>query len=1322
MSDKITDRAWGADIPPYLKAKLRSRQELSSGLIDGKDPSVALQDTESLPKREGQSIAGYYSNKNNFNNIADLSSRTPWVRMWTGVKLTGAEMVEEEYEEEVTKEEATSMGVDTEEWEGDTGNVTKKRKVVKVTDGEKMIKELAREVYIIGTNNLSEVDSYHGPHQELEVNENYNKNKQYSQAFLDQNASKKAQYDVFPHEHGVPGDHNKFMKPDAGITSMSSETEGEYGEIRKTTVNFKVHNFHDFDAIYNNYFLRPGAYIFVDYGWDCLEEPLYDPLVWVNDHVNEDFDVKLYGDGQFGTNPDGWVTKNGGDADTVKGFVTDYNAKINMDGSVDCSLTITGENSVLAAQASNSQAQADEKKQEAIWKKFERDLDTELIFEQLYGFMSTTTQKEWRRYAVEAERVEEKLEAYEALLQSAARSAFGAGDDITWMPNHAASLSGIFIKGEQTYISWGLFEDKFLNGYFAHGSSLDLINSKTDDSMKISFDSSNSFACLDCTKFKGVAASIVYERQFDPNLSKGDSDAPTFLIPEQWDYSYNTIKDKSGLTRAQREREVKELKGTGVGEANLKDIKERSKGLMGEDFIDNPMNSKWTGTKYVRINHYTQANDNWDSLKITLADADKYRIPLREVFINTKIIKDAFADNYKKQEVGIVSNIVNSILNTLNTTYDGLWNWIIRGTSANNLSIEDAFYNPMAIAEQDSDKVSAVDQKFWESSKYGDMFVFNIMGPDSIVHNYEVELAMPDDDYGNMIAVKAMTGTDSSFFPPSELIKNSVAFQNLLAEIHRNVSNADLFFENIPELGLYAAKNIAEEEYKTQTAANDYVDMFDEVSTKYDSSAAKASYAGNTWVADTKIQNLLKADEKIISKDDKEIKKKEEETVVESPDIDQDQLNKETTLQTKTTLSEDKLYNNNSDYWKAIIEGTQLLDPANIKAIPLPMTLNLSAYGFGIMQVGDVFDVDFLPQIYLKRVYFQVMKIIHTIEAGGMWSTTLESQFRIKPEKYEDQSAADQQQSLRTHRDFLMLASGIPDDSPLWDQLKGFDFRRASALNNKNSVLDHIESERVRKIEEQNALDDLAKEKEDIELGKKSFNPRNNEFLSKKTYWDSDALRYDSDNFGTSQWHYSAYAYSVHNHKHGNHWAMTSTRAYSYIDDGWTDCDREDQYISNWRYTIRVIAHLADIFDSWSKDWKYYRPGSPSEDPSTFFSNISHMFTFKLTNTTSHIWIGNPIYAYKKSGNWYYDGYGCAGSGGGKGHNGYFSHARQFITDSVIKGGSSNHGKMIFCKKATKCWGFLPSYFSDSTIKSKMDSDYVGFSNSGWNSYRKTSF
>ena len=49
---------------------------------------------------------------------------------------------------------------------------------------------------------------------------------------------------------------NPYLKPTAGITSVSTKTEGALGAIKRTTVEFIVHNKKDFDTIFlPNFFM-----------------------------------------------------------------------------------------------------------------------------------------------------------------------------------------------------------------------------------------------------------------------------------------------------------------------------------------------------------------------------------------------------------------------------------------------------------------------------------------------------------------------------------------------------------------------------------------------------------------------------------------------------------------------------------------------------------------------------------------------------------------------------------------------------------------------------------------------------------------------------------------------------------------------------------------------------------------------------------------------------------------------------------------------------------------------------------------------------------
>ena len=184
----INKRIFGADIPILVKKKLEARQNVAEGR---KNPGDLI-DSEYKDERESR-----YSYDelitSDFDMQADLSSRTPFVRMWTAVSLV------------------RPIDTDTDELSAeDYENLTKEEK-----QGYKV---LSKKIYVVGTNNLSTVDSIKEPNQSANSTE------------------EELNYALFPEEHGVKGDHNKFMKPQAGITGLSSETGGVLGSIKSTKI------------------------------------------------------------------------------------------------------------------------------------------------------------------------------------------------------------------------------------------------------------------------------------------------------------------------------------------------------------------------------------------------------------------------------------------------------------------------------------------------------------------------------------------------------------------------------------------------------------------------------------------------------------------------------------------------------------------------------------------------------------------------------------------------------------------------------------------------------------------------------------------------------------------------------------------------------------------------------------------------------------------------------------------------------------------------------------------------------------------------------
>ena len=147
--------------------------------------------------------------------------------------------------------------------------------------------------------------------------------------------------ELFPNE----GHDNTYMKPPAGITNISSKTEGILGAIKRTTVSFKVYNFQDFEKIYSKYFLRPGALIFIDFGWDTGK--MYDPEDLLVEHLQGNTSIYEFLFGRNDKQIKGLVEKSKGDLEVLVGRVVNWDAKALKDGGWDCSIEVVSENEAV---------------------------------------------------------------------------------------------------------------------------------------------------------------------------------------------------------------------------------------------------------------------------------------------------------------------------------------------------------------------------------------------------------------------------------------------------------------------------------------------------------------------------------------------------------------------------------------------------------------------------------------------------------------------------------------------------------------------------------------------------------------------------------------------------------------------------------------------------------------------------------------------------------------------------------------------------------------------------------------------------------------
>ena len=327
--------------------------------------------------------------------------------------------------------------------------------------------------------------------------------------------------------------NNPFLKPQAGIKRVNSKSEGSLGALRRTTVEFVVHNKQDFEDIYLPFFLKPGATIFVDFGWSDEALNLYIPENKL--HVYDDLSLKRFWTEviQKGEN-----SIEGGFQTTIAGQVVKYDVNVDQNGSFNCTLEIVSGNYRL------------------LDKTVSEDNDLKFVFnnsieELLLGYYAkisginvlASDLADYRE--MDEKKEEERIKAVrKAFDESTKRVKSSVG-----LMSDTAKRTGVFFQQMDTqgnltdretlYISFGLFEDKFLNNFISEWVELDkktgkVINvDKAKNPFSPSFTSINTFVRWDSNLFAMMKTD--YQKE-DKLIS--------FLYPDTWEIeeSYNQNK------------------------------------------------------------------------------------------------------------------------------------------------------------------------------------------------------------------------------------------------------------------------------------------------------------------------------------------------------------------------------------------------------------------------------------------------------------------------------------------------------------------------------------------------------------------------------------------------------------------------------------------------------------------------------------------------------------------------------------------------------------------------------------------------------------
>ena len=240
--------------------------------------------------------------------------------------------------------------------------------------------------------------------------------------------------------------------------------------------------------------MKPGAQLFVDFGWDTSD--LYNPqhLIdamggddksWLKmgfgEYIPTSFNDALYGD-------NGFVTRTAGDMETLRGNVVNYDAKIKDNGTVECSVEITSMNSVLLNN--------DLKSKGNIVTRINNTLDESIMDYALKRDKNranhimnswTETADDIATFKADADAYGSKYLYNRVLVPTDSDGRRTVKHGVFWVGNIPKNGSPV---RKQIYISYGVFEDFLLNPEFAHGKDKNDIN-RSDDAVR--FDSSNSF-------------------------------------------------------------------------------------------------------------------------------------------------------------------------------------------------------------------------------------------------------------------------------------------------------------------------------------------------------------------------------------------------------------------------------------------------------------------------------------------------------------------------------------------------------------------------------------------------------------------------------------------------------------------------------------------------------------------------------------------------------------------------------------------------------------------------------------------------------------
>ena len=325
------------------------------------------------------------------------------------------------------------------------------------------------------------------------------------------------------------------------------------------------------------------------------------------------------------------------------------------------------------------------------------------------------------------------------------------------------------------------------------------------------------------------------------------------------------------------------------------------------------------------------------------------------------------------------------------------------------------------------------------------------------------------------------------------------------------------------------------------------------------------------------------------------------------------------------------------------------------------MKLDLTIYGIGTLKPGDTFRVDYLPELYIQSVYFQVLNVSHDLTSAG-WYTSLETQFRISPHQYEDSN--------------MTTAPASADDE---------------------------EKENLQTILEDNKIEtevaDLVIKKVALKENEQKSDPPE-DFLDPSLLVGGELLSKTIDDSRAYMWDSDATAFStLWDRRNESYWQRPTSgkfQPYSNGDDDWDYVIADNTtgvpkikgvtvpIVNNSVADVGQAAGTVDVITNPNfADLKAFMTDLIQEDEKQY-DHFDRLFSFKI-DAECPVYIASPLY-YWSSGYNRYNGYGHWRCTGGHGFAG---------TQDTYRGGIFWPGEKVYLfinsGDTERWWGIHPA-------------------------------